>query len=207
MFGSMKKTMVAAAVIAVGGLAAVPGMASAEQWKVGGSSYAGPAQMVGTLSTTFASGWSVTCTVQARADLDNGAAGSVARGAISEYRLGSAAGGSCSSSAPNCSVSFMMPTQQWPISTAGRDVTISGIAYGITFSGGATCSLNGVTVGVYGAMGGAVAAGGSNAVSFTGSPGTLTTTLGPAMVSGALSTYVEGAAGTLDPTRPITLQS
>ncbi len=200
-FGSIKRAVAVAAIVA--GSAFVPAAAQADVWSTGGAPYAGPAQLVGTLSTSVGS-WTSTCTVAAKADIDNGAAGGVARGDVQAYLTGSAAGGSCSTNLPNCSVSItpvLSPT--WPISTSGRNVTVSGITYGVTYSGGG-CALNGATSAAWGSMTGSMA-GGSNSLTFVNSPG-LTMTFGPATVSGTLQAFAENAAGNPDPTRPITLQ-
>lgn len=206
----MKMAMAVAAVAVVGAVA--PAMASADTWSSGGTSFTGPAQLVGTLTTTAYGTAKNTCSVVAKANLDNGAAGGVARGQISDYLLGIRAGGTCTTALPNCSLSFTVYTPagfpslpSWPIVTSGQNVTVSGIAYGVTYNNsGGSCPLAGVTQYVQGSMTGTVASG-TNFINFSNSPG-LTTTFGSGTTSGTLGMYAQNAAGNWDPSRPITLQ-
>jgi len=195
--------MAIATVAAVGAVA--PAMASADVWDVGGTPYSGPAQLVGTLTTTLtANGAKTTCDVRAGVDLDNGAPGGVARGELRSYLTGSAAGGACTTTFPGCSVALSPDTSPaWTIATAGSGVTISGVSYQSVYSG-SSCPFAGVPFSTSGSMTGSVAAA-TNSLEFSSSPG-LTFTLGPVTVSGSLEAYVEDSSGDADLTQPITLE-
>lgn len=190
MFGTMKKAMVVAAIAAVGAVA--PAVASADQWTVGGSPFAGTARAHGTLTLT-AAGTQTTCTVTATLNLDNtGAAPNQARGSVTGFLLGTdVPGGSCSTTVPNCNVSATAELLPWSVSTAGTSVTISGVAFRNTYTsnGLGPCSLEGVPVTAGGpspALNSITGTASGDTITFTNG-GPLTTPLGNATVDGSVT--------------------
>ncbi|MFA4928437.1 MAG: hypothetical protein WC558_07965 [Patulibacter sp.] len=191
MFGTIKKAMVAAAVVGI--TAVAPAVASADQWTVGGAPFAGTARAHGTLTLT-AAGTQTTCTVTATLSLNNGGtAPNQARGSVTSFLLGAPAGGTCTTTVPNCTVTAVATSLPWNIATTGTNVTIGPVSFTNTYSG-VGCSLAGVPVSATGSITGAAAA---NVLTFTNA-GPLTTTLGSATVDGSVTvTNTSGAAVSL----------
>jgi hypothetical protein len=201
----MKTAMAVAAVAAVGAFA--PAMASANTWSSGGTSFAGPAHIGGSLTMTLPNAIKVTCSTVVKGNLDN--VGGVAQGQVQSYLFGWAAGGACTTPWPYCVPSITVYTgPPRPITTSGTNVTFSGILYIVTFSG-SNCGLAGSQLNVTGSMTGSVPSG-TNQVVFTNSPGLTSfagpVSAGPVTVSGTLRAHATNAAGNPDLARPITLQ-
>ncbi len=186
MFGSMKKALVVAAVAGVA--AAAPAVASADQWTTDGvNPFSGTAVATGQLTlTVVANGATTTCDVEATLDLDNPSG--VAHGEVTDFVLGADAGGECTTSLSNCAVSAAADptTLPWTVSTSGTNVTISGIRFVNTYvDDGGECALEGVPVSATGSITGSTS---GNTISFVnGASTTLTSTFGPATVSGSVT--------------------
>lgn len=185
MFGTMKKAMVIAA---VAGLSAVaPAVASADTWTIDGvNPFAGTAHASGRLTLTVtANGAQTSCDVTASLDLDNGGtAPNEARGQVTSFLLGAPAGGNCTTTVPGCSVTAVASALPWSISTSGTSVTISGINFANTYTGSG-CALAGVPVSASGSITGT--ASGDTITFVNGASTTLTSTFGPATVSGSVT--------------------
>jgi len=166
-----------------------PAAAAADRWLVGGVPYAGTARIMGTLTQTSSSGWTMTCSVIATASLNNPSG--VAAGSIGSYLLGTAAGGTCTTNIPNCAVApvaWIPPA--WPISTSGTSVSISGVLLSYVYTG-TGCALNGVASSSTGSMTGTIS---GATITFANSPG-ITTPFGPATISGSLSVATSLSGG------------
>lgn len=187
MFGSMKKALTVAAVVAAGA-AAAPAVASAGP--VFNTSATGTpgeaAHGVGQLTLTVVVGVprTTTCDVTVTADLWNAFDAGTVRGLgeVTTFKLGADAGGTCTTSIPGCTVTATAnTTTPWGITAdTPSDVTISGINFTNVYSG-ANCPLNGNAINATGSLTGTVSAPGL--LEFTNASG-LTTPLGPATVDG-----------------------
>lgn len=190
MFRTVLRVAGFAIVVGLGGVA--PGIAAADQWKVGGVAYAGSATVGGALTLTLASGATTTCTTDATADLSN--PGGVAHGTTTSLLLGAPAGGSCVTSVPNCTVSATAnTTTPWTITTSATNVTLSGVSITYTYTSSAgqpPCPLAGVPFAATGSITGVAS---SDIISFTNA-GPLSTPLGSATVSGSITAATTGGA-------------
>jgi opacity protein-like surface antigen len=175
MFGSIKKAMVAGAVVATAALAG-PAMASAAfpTW-----SPAGPAEGAGTLSITLPSGANTECDVAFTVDLVNN--GTAHGGQVTSFTLSN-----CQTNAPGCTVTATASSLPWTIRKVTSNpnrVGIDGIVFANTYSG-TNCALNGVVLGASGNVTGDYD-GSTGELSFTNESG-LTTALGAATLNGAV---------------------
>jgi hypothetical protein len=189
MFGSIKKAMVAGAVVAAGALAG-PAMASAAfpTWNGGGGAAEGAGQLtlaVGTSTTT--------CDVAFTADLSNGGTPTMGQGQVTSFLLGVPAGGACTTNVPGCSVTAVAnTTTPWAITATTiatpQRLQISGISFTNTYAG-ASCPLNGVNVAATGSLEGNYDSS-TGVLSFNNEPG-LTSSLGAATVTGSVEIAYE----------------
>lgn len=145
MFESMKRAMVAGAVVAVAALA-VPAMASAAEWDVdgtpvggspgvsatGGGSFSFTAQVApGVFSTT-------SCDVAVEADVWNAAG--VGSGSVADFDLQEP---TCVvTGIPGCAVSSVVPTMPWTLTTSGSTVSLGNVSFTYTMVG-SSCALAG----------------------------------------------------------------
>lgn len=207
MLRTMKRAMVAGAVVAVGAMAG-PAMGSAAVW-----SQTGGAHLSGLLTSVMpATGITSTCDVTAVVDLSND--GGVAGGTVTEFLWGTNVGpsdtlpdgGSCSTNLPNCDQSIVSGSLPWSISTAGSSVTFAGVDYTTTYGSDGSCPINGQVRRAAGSFTGAAS---SNVFSFLNAPG-LSMALGgnlvALMVNGSLEIYAENQNGDPDYEAPIVLQ-
>lgn len=177
MFGSMKKALATAAVVAVGALAG-PSMASALDWSPGGAHTAS-----GSLSmTVVANGVTTVCdTVTADVTLDLVGPG----GTVDTLNLDD-----CYVSTPGfsaCTVAATSTGLPWELEALSTtEVTISTPAFANVYGGGASCPLNGLSAAVSGASITGDYDNGTNTLSFTNATGMSSTTLGPVVINGAL---------------------
>lgn len=187
MFGTMKKAMVIAAVAGLGAVA--PSVASADQWKVGGATYAGAATASGSLTLTLhANGATTSCPVSAGLSLTNPS--SNAAGSVNSFLLGVPANGNpCVTSLPNCSVtaSATSTSLPWTIGTAGTSVTIAGVSFTNVYSG-LGCALDGQSVTATGSVTGTAS---GDTITFVNA-GPLSTPFGPATVNGSVTVNSAG---------------
>lgn len=187
MFGSIKKAMVAGAVVATAALAG-PAMASAAfpTW-----SPAGAAEGGGTLTLTLGAS-QTTCDVDFTIDLVND--GTMDGGDVTSFNLTN-----CSSNDPRCAVSATADvTPPWDITKFTSDtdsVGINGVNFTNSYSG-ATCPLNGVNLNATGNIVGDYD-GSTGTLSFNNATG-LTTVLGNPTVSGAVEIVNEGTGLPVD---------
>ncbi|MBF6619464.1 MAG: hypothetical protein ITG02_04460 [Patulibacter sp.] len=179
MFGSIKKAMVAGAVVATAALAG-PAMASATQvWSPPGSHTA-----TGSLSMTVdANGITTVCdTVTAGITLDaTGPLGTVDSLDLEDCYVSTPGFGACTVSA----TATGLPWEVEALSATG--VTISTPSFQNTYGGGAGCPLNGLTAAVSGSSITADYDNGLNTLSFDNAPGMSSSTLGPVSINGSLT--------------------
>lgn len=186
MFGSIKKAMVAGAVVAVGGFAA-PAMASAVTW-----SPAGGATAVGALSMSVGSSVT-TCDVAATVNLTNSPG---AGGSVSSFLLTP-----CTTNVPNCSVTAVADlSSAWAITvTSVSRVKIDGVKFTNSYSG-ASCALNGANITATGDVEGDYS---GNVLSFVNEGG-LTAT-GPGLPPGGAPALVNGEVELFSGATPVLL--
>lgn len=147
MFESMKRTVLAGAVVAVAALA-VPAMASAAAWDVDGTPVGGSpgASAAGGGNFSFtaqvAPGVFITtsCDVAVEADVWN--ASGVGSGSVTDFDLREP---TCVvTGVPNCAVSSVVPTMPWTLTTSGSTVTFGNLSFVYTLvNAGGSCALAG----------------------------------------------------------------
>jgi hypothetical protein len=195
MFGTIKKAMVIAAIAGVGA-AAAPAMASAGPvWNTSATSTIGAeaAHGIGQLTYTVniaGASRTTTCDVTFTADLWNGTDAGTTRGLgdVTTFLFGAPAGGVCTTSIPNCTVTITAnTTTPWGITaTTPANATISGISFTTVYSGGA-CPVNGLNLNAAGSVTGSVSGG---VLTFIGATG-LVSSLGPMTVDGEIEVLWE----------------
>ncbi len=192
MFGTMKKALTVAAVIAAG-VAAAPAVAAAGPvWNTDATSTmnAEPAHGTGELTLTVVVGGTprtTTCDVTVTVDLWNAEDDGTIRGLgdVTTFLLGDEIpGGECTTSLDDCTVTATANTSTpWSITAlTPADATISGVAFANTYAG-PNCVLDGATINATGSVTGSVTSG---LITFS-SAGGLTTPLGPATVDGSVA--------------------
>lgn len=177
MFGTMKKTLATAAVVAVGALAG-PSMASAVDWSPGGAHTAS-----GSLSMTVsANGVTTVCdTVTADITLDaSGPGGTVDSLNLDDCYVSTPGFGACTVAA----ASTGLPWELTALSTSS--VTIATPSFANTYGGGAGCPLNGLSASVSGSSITGSYNNSTNTLTFTNATGMSSSTLGPVVINGSL---------------------
>lgn len=147
MFESMKRAMLAGAVVAVAALA-VPAMASAAAWDIDGTPVGGAPGVAAEGAGTFSFLASpvpgmilnVGCDVAVEADVWN--ASGVGSGSVTAFDLIEP---TCVvSGVPGCAVSSVAPTLPWTLTTSGSTVTFSNVSFVYTLvNAGGSCSVAG----------------------------------------------------------------
>lgn len=171
-------------VAAVAVVGACTATASADQWTTDSvNPFAGTAHMMGRLTQTItANGAQTSCDITAALDLSNPGTPPVAHGQVTSYVFGAPAGGTCTTTVPGCSVTISAWGLPWTIATSGTSVTVSGTTIAWVYSG-ATCPLAGVPLSATGTITGSMS---GHTVTFANA-GPITTTFGPATVSGSMT--------------------
>lgn len=197
MFG-IKKAMVVAAVAGISALA--PAVASADVWKVNGSTVGGPlgAQVEGGGSLSFTVNIGVlvttTCDVAVTADVWNAGSPLTGAGQVTVFDPDET---TCVvTGVPNCQVTAVSAATPWSLSTSGSSVTISGVSFTNTYANaGGTCALAGnrtISGSVTGTWDNS-----DNTLNFTNAAGLTAAGVGPAIVNGSAFLEEEGTGGVL----------
>lgn len=178
MFGSMKKALVAGAVVATAALAG-PAMASAAfpEWDP-----AGAATGEGNLTLTLQSGANTSCDVVAEVDLQNNGLMDMDGGTVDSFALSNCVSNTgCTVSATAVGTGSTLP---WTITKYTNDPTQVGIldVQFVNSYSGVGCPLNGLNLEATGDLVGDYD-GSTGILSFSAAPG-ITTALGDAVVDG-----------------------
>lgn len=151
---------------------------------------------VGTMTTT--------CDVAVEGTASN--VFNVAQASISDFKIGVAAGGSCTSNVPSCSLTVVSNmSSPWSLTGSGSiapfQLSLGGVSYSVAYSGGA-CAYNGMTIYVWGGAAGSyinpTVSDPEGELRFSNAPG-VTSSLGAGTLSGGIYLYrdIDGEPGEL----------